>query len=71
LGKWSDSPRTCGKGPEKTRFLQSLLFEAPPFDGVVVGTVVCLLLLSSTLACIRPALEASKPDLATLLKQSD
>ena len=54
-----------------TRFLQSLLFEAPPFDGVVVGTVVGLLVFSSTLACIRPALKASKPDLATLLKQSD
>jgi len=54
-----------------TRFLQSLLFEAPPFDGVVIGLVVVLLVLSSTLACIRPALKASKPDLATLLKQSD
>jgi predicted permease len=53
------------------RFIQSLLFETPPFDGVVIGSVVCLLLVSCALACVRPALKAGKPDLKTLLKEAD
>jgi putative ABC transport system permease protein len=54
-----------------TRFIRSLLFEAPTFDAVVVAVVVGLLFISCVLACMRPALKASKPDLATLLKQPD
>ena len=41
------------------------------FDAVVVAVVVGLLFISCVLACMRPALKASKPDLATLLKQPD
>jgi predicted permease len=50
------------------RFLQSLLFETPPYDPVVIGAVACLLALSATGACILPAVRASKPDLIRLLK---
>jgi ABC-type lipoprotein release transport system permease subunit len=51
-----------------TRFLQSLLFETPPDDPTVIASVAVLLLLSALGACAIPALRASKPDVAKLLK---
>jgi putative ABC transport system permease protein len=54
-----------------TRFISSLLYEAPPFDGLVVGAVAGLLILSGAAACLLPARKAAKPDLTTLLKLSD
>jgi putative ABC transport system permease protein len=51
-----------------TRFLQSLLFETPGFDPVVVGCVSALLLLAAFAASIIPSVRASKPDLVSLLK---
>ena len=54
-----------------TRFIRSLLYESPSFDGWVVGSVALLLILSGTAACLLPAHKAAKPDLATLLKQAD
>jgi putative ABC transport system permease protein len=51
-----------------TRFLQSLLFETPPDDPVVLASVAALLLLSALGACAVPAVRASKPDVARLLK---
>ncbi len=51
-----------------TRFLQSLLFETAPFDPPVIVGVAGLLLLSALAACALPALRASRPDVATLLK---
>jgi putative ABC transport system permease protein len=54
-----------------TRFVQALLFEAPPFDGAVIGTTALLLLLPGLLSCVPPALRASRPDLTALLKRVD
>ena len=51
-----------------TRFLQSLLFETPGFDLVVVGCVSALLILAAFAASILPSVRASKPDLVSLLK---
>lgn len=51
-----------------TRFLQSLLFETPPYDPMVIACVAGLLLLSALGACAIPAVRASKPDVARLLK---
>jgi putative ABC transport system permease protein len=51
-----------------TRFLQSLLFETPPDDPTVIASVAALLLLSALGACAIPALRASRPDVAKLLK---
>jgi putative ABC transport system permease protein len=54
-----------------TRFINALLYEAPAFDGVVVASVAALLVLSGVAACLLPARKAAKPDLATLLRQSE
>ncbi len=51
-----------------TRFLQSLLFETPPNDPAVIASVAALLLASALGACALPALRASRPDVAKLLK---
>ena len=54
-----------------TRFVQALLFESPPFDALVVGTISFLLLISGLLSCVSPALRASRPDLSSLLKRAE
>jgi len=51
-----------------TRFLQSLLFETPPYDPAVMAGVATLILLSSLAACTLPAFKASKPDVSRLMK---
>jgi putative ABC transport system permease protein len=51
-----------------TRYLQSLLFETAPYDAGVIAAVVALLLISALGACALPAVRASKPDVARLLK---
>jgi predicted permease len=51
-----------------TRFLQSLLFETRTYDPIVLGGVAALLLFSALSACALPALRASRPDVARLLK---
>jgi len=51
-----------------SRFLQSLLFETPPYDPVVLLTVAVLLLGAAVLACVFPALRASRVDVARLLQ---
>jgi putative ABC transport system permease protein len=51
-----------------TRFLQSLLYETPPFEPTVLCAVSVLLFLAALGACTIPALRASKPDITKLLK---
>jgi ABC-type lipoprotein release transport system permease subunit len=51
-----------------TRFLQSLLFEAPQFDVTVIACVSMLLIVAAAAACIVPSVRASKPDLVSLLR---
>lgn len=51
-----------------TRYLRSLLFETPPYDPAVIAGVAGLLLLSALAACALPAVRASQPDVARLLK---
>jgi predicted permease len=51
-----------------TRFLQSMLFETPPYDPAVIAGVSALLLLSALAACALPAVKASRPDVSRLLK---
>jgi putative ABC transport system permease protein len=51
-----------------TRFLQSLLFETPPYDPVVLGVAAMLLLFSAIIACIVPAIRATRADVAELLR---
>ena len=51
-----------------TRFLQSILFETPPYDPVVLLTVAAILLASAALACLWPAWRATKVDVARLLQ---
>jgi len=50
------------------RYLQSLLFETPPYDPVVLLTVAVVLLAAAVLACVFPALRASRVDVARLLQ---
>jgi predicted permease len=51
-----------------TRYLQSLLYETPPHDPLVLGLVALLLLVAAVGACALPAVRASKADVAQLLK---
>jgi hypothetical protein len=51
-----------------TRYLQSLLFETPPFDPGVMASVAALLIVSAFAACALPALRASRPEITKLLK---
>jgi len=53
-----------------TRYMQSLLFETPPYDLLVMAAVAGLLLFSALAACVLPALRASRPDLTQLLRSS-
>jgi ABC-type lipoprotein release transport system permease subunit len=50
--------------------MQSLLFETPPYDLLVMAAVAGLLLFSALAACVLPALRASRPDLTQLLRSS-
>lgn len=51
-----------------TRFLQSILFETPPYDLLVLVTVAGVLLVAAAVACIWPAWRATKVDVARLLQ---
>jgi putative ABC transport system permease protein len=51
-----------------TRFMQSILYETESYDPAVIAGVAGLLVLSALAACLLPALRASRPNLAELLK---
>ena len=51
-----------------SRSLQSLLFETPPYDPLVLGAVALVLIASGLLACLVPATRAAKADIARLLR---
>jgi putative ABC transport system permease protein len=51
-----------------TRSLQSLLFETSAHDPSVLAAVAALLLLISALACIGPAVRATRADVSRLLR---
>lgn len=51
-----------------TRYLQSLLYETSAHDPWVLATVAGLLLLTSVLAGVRPALRATRVDVSRLLR---
>jgi putative ABC transport system permease protein len=51
-----------------TRFLQSILFETPPYDPLVLVTVAGVLLVAAAVACLWPAWRATKVDVARLLQ---
>jgi putative ABC transport system permease protein len=51
-----------------TRFLQSLLYETPPYDPLVLGAVAALLLLASVVASVLPALRATRAEISRLLR---
>jgi putative ABC transport system permease protein len=51
-----------------TRFLQSLLYETPTYDPVVLGAVAVLLMLAAIAASTVPALRASRADVSRLLR---
>ena len=50
------------------RYLQSLLYQTPPYDPVVLVSVAALLLGAAVLACALPARRATKVDVAKLLR---
>jgi putative ABC transport system permease protein len=52
-----------------TRFLRALLFEIDPLDPATLGSVICVLLIVSLLACYVPARRATKADPATVLRE--
>ena len=51
-----------------TRFLQSLLYETPPYDPVVLGAVAVALVLAAIAASVVPAFRAARVDVARLLR---
>lgn len=51
-----------------TRFLQSLLYETPTYDPVVLGAVAVLLILAAIAASMVPALRATRADVSRLLR---
>jgi putative ABC transport system permease protein len=51
-----------------SRFLQSLLFETPPYDPIVLLAVASVLIVAAALACVWPAWRAAKVDVARLLQ---
>jgi putative ABC transport system permease protein len=51
-----------------TRFMQSLLFETTPYDPLVYVAVALLLLAAAALACLLPARQAARVDVARLLR---
>ena len=51
-----------------TRFLQSLLYETPPYDPMVFGVVAGLLVLAAIAASMVPAVRATRADVSRLLK---
>ena len=50
------------------RYLQSLLYETPPHDPVVLTGVSAILFAAAVLACLLPARRAGKVDVAKLLR---
>jgi ABC-type antimicrobial peptide transport system permease subunit len=50
------------------RYLQSLLYETPPHDPVVLIGVSVILLAAAVLACLLPARRAGQVDVARLLR---
>jgi putative ABC transport system permease protein len=50
------------------RFVQSLLYETPAADPLVLGGVAGLLLTAAAVACWIPALRAAKADVLQLLR---
>jgi putative ABC transport system permease protein len=50
------------------RYLQSLLYQTPPYDPVVLASVAAMLLGAAVLACALPARRATKVDVAKLLR---
>jgi putative ABC transport system permease protein len=51
-----------------TRFLQSLLYETPSYDPVVLGGVAVTLLLAAVASSALPAFRAARADIARLLR---
>jgi len=51
-----------------SRFLQSVLFETPPYDPVVLLAVSGVLIVAAAIACVWPAWRAAKVDVARLLQ---
>jgi putative ABC transport system permease protein len=51
-----------------TRYVQSLLFETPAHDPVVLGSVAAMLVIAAALACTWPAMRATKADVTRLLR---
>jgi putative ABC transport system permease protein len=52
-----------------TRFLRTLLFEINPLDPTALGSVICILLIVSAVACYIPALRATNADPASVLRE--
>jgi ABC-type lipoprotein release transport system permease subunit len=48
--------------------MQSLLFETTPYDPLVYVAVALLLLAAAALACLLPARQAARVDVARLLR---
>jgi ABC-type antimicrobial peptide transport system permease subunit len=51
-----------------TRFLQSLLYDTPSYDPMVLGAVAVLLILAAVAASIVPAHRATRADVSRLLR---
>jgi putative ABC transport system permease protein len=51
-----------------TRFLQSLLYETPPYEPVVLGAVAVLLVLAAIAASVIPSVRATRADISRLLR---
>jgi putative ABC transport system permease protein len=51
-----------------SQYLRSLLFEVPPYDPVVLGTVAAVVMLSGLVASVVPAARAAKADIVKLLR---
>lgn len=50
------------------QYLQSMLYETPTHDPLVLGSVAVLLIVAALGACVFPAIRASKADVARLLR---
>jgi ABC-type antimicrobial peptide transport system permease subunit len=51
-----------------SHFLQSLLYETPPYDPMVLGGVAVLLISASIAASVVPALRATRAEISRLLR---